>query len=165
MWNTSQQSLYSMTLCESCKPFYFIYRYMIPKKLRQASFRNEDCRTRTWNDKRQTFHLCIRFTHVEFSIQNQQSHYCYPMSLCDSVFKGNYHYKIGKRFYCNTFPKHWISAHFLNNILPHDESFPEQNKWKNCQGVWAHCQWMSGDKRRTRLCNTPCDCAQGWLTG
>lgn len=98
--------------------------------MQQASIRNEDCRTRTWNDKRPTFHLCIWFTHVDFSIQNQQSHYCYPMSLCDSVFKGNYHYKIGKRFYCNTFPKHWISAHFLNNILPHDESLLEQNKWK-----------------------------------
>lgn len=62
--------------------------------------------------------------------QTQQSHYCYPISLCVSVFKGNYHHKIGKRFYCNTLQKHWILAHVLNNVLPHDESLPEQNNWK-----------------------------------
>lgn len=96
----------------------------------------------------------LHITHVDFCIQTQQSHYCYPMSLCDSVFKGNYHYKIWKRFYCNTFPKHWISDHFLNNTLPHDESLPEENKWKIVKVSELTVSGWAEINERTRLCNT-----------
>lgn len=122
VWKTSQHL--SITVCESCKLVSWFKKNCSKQALEMKTVGQGLEMTK---DKLFIFAYGLP---TWISASRTSSHITVIPRACDSVFKGNYQYKIGKRFYCNTFPKHWISAHFLNNILPHDESLPEQNKWK-----------------------------------